>query len=159
MTDFIGIDISGEKEIAAKLDKLPEQAADFGVEYANEYILNMQQTYVPYKYVSVAQTGGWKSDAQRRYVMAKIRSGEISVPYNRTQTLRKGWKLVGKGRNQIVANEVDYAKYVKDIRSQSQGHMLRGWEVIPNELRNRAAQILRRFDAGVKAGIRAIGLG
>ena len=158
MSDFIGIDISGDVELAAKLDQLPDNAADFGVEYANEYVLNMQRTYVPYKHVSVAQAGGWKSDKQRRYVMAKIRSGEISVPYNRTQTLRKGWKLVGKGRNQIIANEVSYAKYVKDIRSQSQGHMLRGWEVIPNELRNKAAQILRRFNAGVKAGIKAIGL-
>ena len=158
MSELIGIDISGNKELAAKLDKLPAQAADFGVEYANEYILNMQRTYVPYKHVSVAQAGGWKSDAQRRYVMAKIRSGEISVPYNRTQTLRKGWKLVGKGRGQIVANEVDYAKWVKDIRSQSQGHMLRGWEVIPNELRNKAEQIVRRFEAGVKAGMKKLGL-
>jgi len=159
MTDnLIGIDASGLAEIQVKLDKLPPEAADDGVEAANEYIVHFEQAYSPYKYVSVAQSGGWKSERQRRYVMAKIRSGEIQIPYRRTQTLRAGWQTVGSGSTQIVVNQVSYAGYVKDIQRQTYGHMLRGWDVIQTDMQERGEEITRRFDGGVKKAMQRLGL-
>lgn len=158
MDNFIGLDIAGSKELADKLDQLPPAAGDAGVESANDYIINVEQTYIPYQHVSISQQGGWASDKQRRYVMARIREGSISVPYRRTQTLRKGWQRLGSGVNQIVVNQVPYAGYVKDIQSQSKGHMLGGWEVWQNEIRERAEEITRRFDAGVDKAMRKLGL-
>lgn len=158
MADFMGIDISGAKEIAEKLNQIPPEAQDAGVESANAYIVNFEQAYAPYTYVSVEQAGGWKSERQRRYVMARIREGSIQVPYQRKQTLRKGWRVEGNGRNQIVVNEVDHAAVVKDIKSQSRGHMLRGWDVVQTEIQERVDEIVRKFDAGVKEALRKLGL-
>ena len=158
MSDFIGIEITGDKELAERLGKLSPEMQDAGVESANAYVVNKQQAYIPYKYVSVAQSGGWKSERQRRYVMAAIRSGEISIPYSRTQNLRKGWKTLGTGRNQIIVNEVPYSKWVKDIKTQSQGHMLRGWDVIQDDLRNWSKGILQKFEEGVRKAQKKLGL-
>lgn len=160
MTDsFIGISITGEKEIAAKMHDLYPQAAAAGVENADGYILNSIKIYPPYSYVSMAQVGGFKSDAQRRYVMAQIAQGNITPGEpNRTQRLAQGWRLLGKGRNQIIVNEVPYAPYEHEISQQSQMHMLQGWQVLPEFLHNRMGEIVRRFEAGVKNAIKKLGL-
>lgn len=157
MSDFVGINISGEKELAAKLARLPLAAQDDGVEAANEKIVKIERKYIPYKHVSVKQAGGWASDKQRRFVMARIRSGEIKVPYHRTQTLSKGWRTYGSGKNQIVANEVAYAPFVKDFK-QTRGHLLRGWDIVQNDLKNHFTSILAAFDGGVKKAMKRLGL-
>jgi len=158
MSNFVGVDIAGAKEIEEKLKQIPPEAQDAGVESAKVYIVNFEQAYPPYTYVSIEQAGGWRSEKQRRYVMARIREGSIQIPYARTQTLRKGWRVEGSGRNQIVVNEVEYAPYVKDIQSQAQGHMLRGWGVVQTEIQDRMDEIVRKFDAGVKEALRKLGL-
>jgi len=158
MTDFVGVNIAGARELADRINNVPPEAADDGVEAANEYIVNVEQAYAPYAYVSIQQSGGWASERQRRYVMARIREGTISIPYRRTQNLRRGWERIGDGRNQIVVNQVPYAGYVKDIQSQSRGHMLRGWNVIQNDLRERMEEIVRKFDAGVDKALKRLAL-
>lgn len=155
---FIAIDTAAIKRIADGLDKLPDEAADLGVENANEYLLNVERMNAPYKYVSIAEQGGFKSDKQRRYVMAAIRYGRITIPYSRTQTLSQGWQLLGSGRNQLLVNETPYAQYVKDLPTQSYGHMLRGWKTLQEDIIERGAEIVRRFDAGVKNAIKRLGL-
>lgn len=157
-SDFIGIEIIGDKELVERLGKLSPEMQDAGVESANVYVINKERAYIPYKYVSTAQAGGWKSDKQRRYVMAAIRRGEISVPYKRTQELSKKWKVLGTGRNQIIVNEVPYSKWVKDIKTQTQGHMLRGWDVIQDDLRNWSKGILQKFEEGVRKAQKKLGL-
>lgn len=157
---FIGIDLrtSGLDKAIKDFDELPDAVIDAGTEAANEYIVDMERAYVPYRHVTVAESGGWKSEKQRRYVMARIREGTIKIPYRRTQNLRRGWKTLGYGRNQIVVNEVPYAGWVKDIATQTQAHMLRGWEVTANDIRNKLGQIVRKFEAGAKKAIKRLGL-
>lgn len=157
--DFVGISISGVPEIQSRLEGLYPQAADAGVENADVYIVDSLKIYPPYSYVSVAQAGGWKSKKQRNYVMMQIARGIINPGRpSRTQRLSQGWQVVGKGANQIVVNDVPYAIYEYDIKSQSQMHMLQGWDVIPTFLQQRMSEIVRRFDAGVKNAIRKMGL-
>ena len=158
MADFVGIDVRGEKELAAKLEKLPLAAQDAGVEAANQKIISIEKIYAKYRHVSVKQAGGWASDKQRKFVMASIRDGRIKIPYRRTQTLARNWKTYGSGRNQIVANETPYAQYVKDLAKQTMGHMLRGWDVIQTDLKNHMRGIVDAFDGGVKKAIRKLGL-
>lgn len=158
MADFVGIEVIGLKELAARLDKLPEAAQDMGVEEANKKIVYVERMYAQYKYISVKQSGGWKSEKQRRYVMAMLRSGEMKIPYRRTQKLSRGWRTYGAGKTQIVANEVQYAQYVKDLPTQTQGHMLRGWDVIQTDLETHLKGILAAFEGGVKKAIKKLGL-
>jgi len=149
MSDFIGIDIQGADEVAKRLEKLPYAVGDDGTEAANEYVLNKVRAYAP---SHKGEKFEWSSEKQRRYVFATQK-----LPYNRTQRLRRGWQLLGSGRNQIIVNEVPYAKYVKD-EAQIVGHGKREWTKTSDDIKNSMTRILQKFDAGVKKAIKRLGL-
>ena len=157
MSDFIGIDIVGAKELAAKLDKLPGAVADEGVEYANKQVIKVMETYAPYKYIARSRVG-WASEKQRRYVMMKISKGEMSVPYRRTQRQRGGWKPVGTGTNQIVVNEQPSTIYTMGDMTQALRHRLMGWETVSVRLQKHMNGIIGKFDEGVRKAIKILGL-
>lgn len=150
MSNFIGIDISGVTTISERLKKLPKEARDLGTESANEYIVNAMKVEPP----KPNRPFVWSSDEQRRYVMAKISKGEWT---GRTQQLRNAWKTVGKGYNQIVANETPYAQFVQDT-NQIIGHKTNGWQTWEMVKKSKAAEILRKFDAGVKKALKKLNL-
>lgn len=157
--DFVGLDITGLEAVSSILSQLPAEAADGGVELANEYLVDALHEYPPYSHVPISAVGGFVSDKQRRKVMAMIRSGEITPGQsNRTQRLAQGWQVMGTGANQIVINEVPYGVYEYDPSQQTQMHMLQGWQIMPEFLQNRMDQIIRKFSAGVKNAISKLGL-
>lgn len=153
---LIGIDTVGLKEVQEKLKDLPDEAIDAGVELANEYIVDFEKQYPPRVEHGEGNPYHWSSDRQRRAYFASNGFGG-GIPYQRTQTLAQGWTTEGSGKNQIVVNEVPYAKYVKDFQQQP-GHMYDGWDIIQTDVLNRMGQILRKFEAGVKDAIRRLGL-
>ena len=150
MSDFIGVDVSGElMVIMERLKKLPREAQDEGVETSNEYIVDMMKEYPP------KQKGFlWSSDKQRKFVMAKMR--EEGFP-GRSQELRRGWKPIGSGFKQIVVNEVPYAQYVQGD-SQIVGHNLHGWHTIEGRIKAKGGKILKKFEEGVKRAIKKLKL-
>lgn len=154
MAGFIGIDITGIETLKQRLLKLPREAQDAGVEEANKYLVEKMRAYPP------KATPGtpfiWASDRQRKAVMAKLRE-QGGPPYQRTQELRNGWKTVGSGYQQIIANETPYADYVMG-QYQQPGHQARGWQVIGTILQSNARKVLEKFDAGVKKAIRKLKL-
>lgn len=158
MNDFIALELIGLKELQTKINRLPDAAADEGVEEASLYMVNVLRQYPPQKRVTIAQAGGWKSDKQRRWFFAALRRGEIQVPYHRTQQLADGWKILGYGKSSFIANETSYAKYVMGDGDQSRMHELIGWQKLQAFLTARAQQIIRKFDAGVKNAIHRLGL-
>lgn len=158
MNDFIALELIGLKELQTKINRLPDAAADEGVEEASLYMVNVLHQYPPQKRVTIAQAGGWKSDKQRRWFFAALRRGEIQVPYHRTQQLADGWKILGYGKSSFIANETSYAKYVMGDGDQSRMHELIGWQKLQSFLTTRAQQIIRKFDAGVKNAISRLGL-
>lgn len=163
--EFIGIDVHGLKELQEKFSRLPDAAIDAGTEEANRYIIDYERSKQPsYKYVSMAQAGYKISPAQIRFFFASgiwESDGEGGVKlnkYKRTQDLASGWKVLGRGKDQIVVNEAPGAKWVKDIRTQSQMMFLRGWTVIQEDVKDRMPEIIRKFEAGVKKAIHKLGL-
>ncbi len=68
----------------------------------------------------------WKSEKQRRFVMAGIRSGAIQVPYRRTDRLGQGWTTkVTSAPSElrgIVGNDIQYGPYVMDDKDQAAYH-------------------------------------
>lgn len=117
-----------------------EQVAHYGA-------LSLKESYPAYKYVSRAEAypdapagPGWFSDRQRRYVMAKMRKGEIAIPYQRTDTLKQGWQSTGVG----IKNTVPYSRYVQGSMSQSQHENLVGWPTTRNWLKEHIGQIIDR---------------
>ena len=159
--EFIGIDVIGPKEVQAKLAKLPEAAQDAGVDEANAYLLNVVRTYPPRASVSRAQAYGqtFQSDKQRRWFFAALNSGEISVPYRRTQDLSRSWHILGQGKKSILVNESPYAHFVQQKETQANMMRLIGWKAVEDIVQERMAKILEKFDAGVKKAIHKLGLG
>lgn len=147
MSDFIGIDISNNKEIAAKLEKIPVEGAGAGVEEANAYIVDFEKIYPSRVQHGEGNPYHWSSDKQRRAFFATDGFGG-GIPYTRKQTLRNGWKTLGSGINQMVVNEVPYAQYVKDFKQQI-GHMYDGWDIITTDIMERMDQIVRKMEAGI----------
>ena len=86
--------------------------------------------YPPQKRVTIAAAGGWKSEKQRRWFFAALRSGSINVPYQRTSTLGRGWnvKEADSGLTAIVNNGVAYGGYVQGPTQQTAMMSAIGWK-------------------------------
>ncbi len=158
--DLVGIDISGIQELIDKFDKLPQAAKDGAVDEVSPYLLNVMRAYPSYKHVTYkAAYGGFKSDKQRRFVMANIRNGTITPgKSNRTQQLSRGWVKIGSGQNTILANETPYAKWMYDDGQQANMPRMIGWKTLGATLKEKSAQIMRRADAGIKKALHKLGL-
>lgn len=85
----------------------------------------------------------WKSERQRRYVMAKLRR-EDNLPYERTHALAEGWRHEAeadeRGGRLEVANDSDVARFVQGDDAQPY-HLDTGWEQaddVAAELRDEA---------------------
>lgn len=111
--------------------------------------------YVPYRYVTMAQAGGWKSDKQRRYVMAMIREGKIDpgAPH-RTGELQRGYRIEGEPPRYRITNAVKYGDYVMGDTQQSRMHQLIGWRKISEVVTSNLAGALRHAQAKVKEWLR-----
>jgi len=160
MSDFVGIEVSGLEELIDKLAALPEEVQDEAIEAVNEYLLNVMKQYPPYAHVTFKDAyGGWFSDKQRKYVMARIREGTIrpGVP-NRSQQFAQSWDVLGYGRNSLIVNPTPYGPYLVDDNEQARMPQKIGWKRLGDTLKERMDQIVRRADAGVKNAIRKLGL-
>lgn len=71
----------------------------------------------------------WKSERQRRYVMAKLRR-ENNLPYQRTDELVDGWEVTIQANLSegalIVENKTPHARYVQGDDAQPM-HLDNGW--------------------------------
>jgi len=156
MLDF---NIVGMDKIADKLRRLPDAAADAGVEQADNYLLNVliRKEVPPYKYVSYKQAYGKPPPKGFFY---KLKHGLIDVPYIR----RKGgegvtgsWMISGAGRNAYLSNPDPAAKW---LYSEDQARMMQliGWRRVSQIIDKYTKQIVASFDRGVKSAIRRLGL-
>ena len=136
---MIKTSIRGIEQLKAYFAKLPSNVRKIAVDEVTEYLVGDQQHglkhYVPYKYVSRKSAYGqtFKSDKQRRYVMAKIRSGEITPgKSNRSGALSAGWayKKQGGGYGAKIYNSQEYAKFVMGDETQARQPKKVGWRVM-----------------------------
>jgi hypothetical protein len=138
MAEFIGIEISNVEQIYLALAELPPQLLDAGADAVLDYwrgVLRNPANYAPYKrvrrataYPNAAYAPGWFSRAQLRFVMARIRSGEITpgIP-QRTGRLAASWDKVGSGEAAFLANRAPYASFVIGDGQQANQPRLVGW--------------------------------
>lgn len=170
MSDFIGIDITGDKAIAAALERVPFEVGDAIVDDVSDYIIKVYKHYPPKKSISRAEafphlkartpTGkmivGYASWKQFKKVMALRNEGKI--PYKRTQTLRNNWKQYGSGMKSIIANETSYAGYVMgENDNQSNMHRMIGWMNFDKIFIDRRERINQIIDGAIKKGLRKLG--
>jgi hypothetical protein len=115
---MIGIEIQGIPAVQAALAKAGSDATMHKCTQAvGEYMRGQLRKYPPYQYVSRARAYGkpFQSDKQRRWFFAALRSGELTLPYRRTDKLKAGWKLTWFGANDLyLTNDVEYAHFVQE---------------------------------------------
>jgi hypothetical protein len=165
-TPFIATEVIGLDKIQARLKKLPPEASDAGIDEANKYLVTVLREYPTYKYVSRKAAYGktWESDKQRIAVMIKLRengdwvNGVYTPHPHRTQEFRRGWQILGRGRNSLIANEVPYGKWLMDNEDQARQPGMVGWKKIKSVIDERMKRIVEKFEVGVNKAIKKLGL-
>lgn len=136
---MIKASVRGVEQLKAFFAKIPSNTRKIAVEEVTKYLIGDNnhglKHYVKYKYVSRKSAYGrtFESDKQRRYVMAKIRSGEITPGRdNRSGALQRGWqyKRQGGGYGATIYNAVPYAKWVMGDGTQARQPNKVGWRMM-----------------------------
>jgi hypothetical protein len=170
MAKQFSIEVEGLEQLQWRINSLPDQAKAEILDAVSSYSLEVLRKEQPsYRHVTRAraygmQRGGegWFSDKQRRYVMAKIRSGEIRIPYNRTGRLVHGWAATRTTERVTFGNAVPYAPYVIGFAAQSRHERLVGWKTITDTMRKlsfQSAPFRKACMDAVQKAIRKLQLG
>jgi hypothetical protein len=120
--------VTGIKEISAKLKKAP---AGFRVllTVVAQTLVEVLREYAPWKKITRESVYGstFKTDRQRRAFFAKLRSGEISVPFRRTGAQGKAWRIESVDNSK--ASFSNRSKGVGFTRGENQTklHAVMGW--------------------------------
>ena len=156
--DFIAVE--GADVLADKLGKLSPEVQDAAINEINPYLVNVFKTYPAYRHIKFKDAyGNWFSDAQRKYVMARIREGTIRPGQpHRTQRMAKGWKILGEGRNSLIVNEVPYAAHLMSDTQQARMPAKIGWKQLQAIITERMARIYEKAEVGAKKAIKRLGL-
>lgn len=98
----------------------------------------------------------WKSERQRRWFFAALRSGQISVPYRRTGTLGRRWTTAvtvspAEIRG-VVGNVTAYGPFVQSQESQANVHQGR-WRTAERVAQEMEPAIQDLFEARLSAAM------
>lgn len=117
------VEVIGLDEVLRKLGNAASPAVLMrGMHKALNLVRRQIVTYPPASHKPMV----WASEAQRRFVMAAIRSGEIEVPYRRTGDLSRAWTSeVSETGTDVVGrlgNNTVYGPYVMGKETQAAYH-------------------------------------
>ena len=158
---LIGVEVTGLKELQRAIDKLGELAIPEGAQAVAEYMLNVEKAYTPYQAITRKSVYGqsFQSDKQRRWFFAALASGEINVPYQRTQALRNAWQILGKGTyNVLLVNTAQHAQYVKEEGSQNRLLQRMGWKTIMQDIEEHSSKIYKTAVGAMTKTLKKVGL-
>ena len=151
--------IKGLDELAVKFDKIGQlDGVKAAMKNAGDHLKGEISIYPGRKHVTIQSMGGWKSDKQRRFFFAALRSGDIQVPYRRGQSpgsedLGQRWTVATRkqGLEVIVGNNASYGPFVQSHDGQSKMMKVIGWKTdqqVLDENKGKVVEYIR--DAIVK---------
>lgn len=157
---MIKITSRGVPELQAWLLSLANGVKDEATRSVAEYLVGDEthglKHYPPYRHVPYSQIGGFKSDKQRRYVMARIREGSITPGISASNGyLRDAWTYKAQGSRYDITNDVGYAKYLVGPGSQSLHSQRQGWRITIDTIRDNLAGAYRHANANIKKWLAA----
>lgn len=124
-------------EVAQLVHQTTRNVADF--------MRGKAQEYPPEKRVTRRQAYGvtFFTAKQRRWFWAALNSGELELPYRRTNTLRDSWNISGGNDRVMVTNTADYFKFVHERGRQSRMMTIIGWKTVSYWLQKYKSEIGR----------------
>jgi hypothetical protein len=97
------------------------------------------------------------SAKQRRGFFARLRAGQIEVPYRRgtspmTERLGQSWTIEERddGLTQVIGTNVSYARLVQDEKKQTAYHAGTGWRTAQAVLEQEGREVVRRVELAVR---------
>ena len=151
---MLKITSKGIPEVQAWLKSLAKEVQKAATEAVAKYIVGDEthglKHYPPYKHVPWADIGGFVSDKQRRYVMARIREGSITPGVSQSNGyLREAWQYKTQGTAYQITNDVSYAKYLVGGQ-QSRRAIAQGWRFFMDTVKSNLQGAYRSARAAVK---------
>ena len=110
---------------------------------ATQIILPAARVYPPERHAPQP----FVSARQRRGFFAKLRSGEIQVPYVRTYKLRDDWQVKhGAGISAEVVNKINYNQWEQSAERQTTYHKKTGWNTDDQIAKKSAPDVVKFID-------------
>lgn len=99
------------------------------------------------------------NDKVRRAFFAKMKSGEISVPYKRTRKLANSWAVSSSmdGFTSTVTNNMSYADLVQGWDSQVTRHRWSGWVTEKGALDVKRPEIIKNITNAFEREVKNVG--
>lgn len=99
------------------------------------------------------------NDKVRRAFFAKMKSGEISVPYKRTRKLANSWAVSSSmdGFTSTVTNNMSYADLVQGWDSQVTRHRWSGWVTEKGALDVKRPEIIKNITNALNREVKDAG--
>jgi hypothetical protein len=150
---------SGIPELRAWLKALPNNIKEIAARAVAEYLVGDEshglKHYPNYAHVPWSQVGGFVSDKQRRYVMARIREGSIEPGVSSSNGyFRDAWQYKAQGSRYVITNDVGYAKYLVGPGSQSRRAIAQGWRTTVQNISDNMLGAMRHARAEIGRWIR-----
>jgi hypothetical protein len=159
----LSVDVREDPRMIAFLKGLPRGVVRVALPAIAEWYIGTGQRglkrYSPYKYVSRRRAYGkpFKSDKQRRFVMAMIREGRIDpgVPH-RTGNTQRGYHMVSTNRGYTVkiVNRTRGAVYTRHNVLQARLNRLAGWRKTALVIASNTLGAMRHARAAVRVYLR-----
>lgn len=150
------IHVEGAEQLIAKLttinqfNKVKAAISQEGVMLAGKMKHYPRKAYTPNPLI--------KSNPKvRRAFFAKMKAGEISVPYRRSGDLRKHWTrwVSDGGMSTTISNYISYAPLVQGEK-QTYGHAASGWLTVEEAKKKYGKGIERRIIRAVEEELRNV---
>jgi len=159
MAKLTGIDIEGLEQTQKIVRNWQQEARDAAGIAAAEYLKNVFQQQPPPRFVTRKDAYGvtFFSNKQRKWFFAALRSGEIKVPYRRTQEMRNSWQIIGSGEKTILVNETEAAYYTMDDEGQSRHEEKVGWEKVSTKIDKSMNRLTKIMTAAGEKALKKLG--
>nr|ASV43911.1 hypothetical protein [Hot spring virus BHS1] len=147
------IKLEGQEKLLARLESLGRlDMVKAGIQAAAVYLKGKLSQYPPSRRLTRAEVYGqtFQTDRQRRGFFAKLRSGEIEVPYRRgespkSQRFKAGWTIAAQnsGMTVVIGNDTEYGPLLMEKEMQSLYAKRVGWRTIDAVVDDERPEVLR----------------
>lgn len=155
---FLDIDVNADQAINGLSALSQMRGLRRGLAGGAVHLQGKAATYPPERHAPQ----GFTSDAQRRGFFARLRSGEIQVPYVRgfaptSENLGQRWTVEERddGLTQVVGNNATYAPLVQGAGRQTLYHKVTGWKTDEQILAEEGPRVQEIVNAQIAADVEA----
>lgn len=150
------IQVEGAAELIAKLTKVQQfnkvkaAISQEGVTLAGKMKHYPRKVYTPNPLIQ-------SNPKVRRAFFAKMKAGEISVPYRRSGDLRKHWSVQSglNGMTSTLVNALSYGPLVQG-GNQTYGHAASGWLTVDAAEKKYGPKIKQRIIKAIEEELRNV---